>query len=132
MRGRRSVKRSLLLALCGVLKKLRQRVADGCERVRVVRIRWTSFPFEMRPIAERPSPFDIRLTHEILQDRLRIEDLVDIAGQDNGRLIEILDEDFARPHVAHHHLRQDASGIIEMRSEIVGDGGLGLLDGWNR
>jgi hypothetical protein len=86
----------------------------------------------MRPIAQRPSPFDIRLTHEILQDRFRIEDLVDIAGQDKRRLIEILDEDLTRPHAAHHHLRQDTSGVFEVRSEIVGDGGLGLLDGQNR
>src|SRR5262245_65071260 len=98
------------------LDKLRQRLADRCERIGVVRIRWLSVPFEMRPIAECPSPFRIGLTHKIRQLRFRFEDLVEVSDQDDPWLIEILEQDLASPHLTEHHLRQYPARVIEVRS----------------
>jgi hypothetical protein len=82
----------------------------------------------MRPLPECLSPFGIRLTHNILQERFRFEDLIEIPDQDDFRLLEIREQDLARSHMPEHDLRQDASGVIEVLFEIVGDCGPGLLD----
>jgi len=110
------------------LDEFRQRAADRCERVRIVRISGMSFAVEMRTFPDCPSPFGIRVTHQILQDRFRFENVIEIGDKNSGGLIKILLQDLAGRDASPHHLRQDASGVIEVCSEIVGDGGLGLLD----
>ena len=98
--------------------ELRQRPSDRCERIGIVRIGLLSFAVKMRPFAECSSPFGIRLTYQFLEKRVRLEDLVDNPAQYDCWLIEMLEQELARAHPAKHHLRQGASGIIEVRFQI--------------
>src|SRR5262249_43325083 len=70
-----------------------------------------SFLFKMRSIADRASPFHVRLTNKLLQECVRFEDLVQIREEDKARLVEILKKDLARLHVAKDDLRQNASRV---------------------
>src|SRR4051794_11750128 len=94
---------SLSLAQGQSLEQSGQGEADGLDRVGVVGVVGRALLLEVGPLAHHASPLDVGVANEFSKEVVRVEDVSAVAGQDDQRLIEVLEQELAPLDVTVQH-----------------------------
>ena len=93
----------LSLAHGQLFKESGQSVADGLDRIRVVGVARRALFLEVGPLTHHASPFDVGIANEFFQKVVRVENSLAVAGQDDQRLIKVVEQVFAPLNVTVQH-----------------------------